>query len=135
LEANPQPVNNAGAGTGQGKLLIDLTPAEIHKAFALNTFSTLYTAQAAAPHMPSGSRIVNVGSVISRMTNMSGVGVYGASKAAQEYLTGALATEVSLIITNPFYRGGYLNRGLLTNGKIAWAAQGHHGQHRRAGAD
>ena len=61
--------------------------------------------------MPSGSRIINVGSVISRMTNMSGVGAYGASKAAQEYLTGALAAEVSLIITNPFYCGSCcLNR-------------------------
>lgn len=88
-------VNNAGTGSGQGKLLVDLSPEEVQTAFALNTFSTLYTVQAAVPHMPSGSRIVNVGSVISHLTHMRGVGVYGASKAAQEYLTGALAAEVS----------------------------------------
>jgi NAD(P)-dependent dehydrogenase (short-subunit alcohol dehydrogenase family) len=66
----------------------------VQKAFALNTFSTLYTAQAVAPHMPAGGRIVNIGSVVSRIHNMPGVGVYGASKAAQEYLTAALAAEV-----------------------------------------
>lgn len=44
--------------------------------------------------MPAGGRIVNIGSVVSRIHNMPGVGVYGASKAAQEYLTAALAAEV-----------------------------------------
>jgi NAD(P)-dependent dehydrogenase (short-subunit alcohol dehydrogenase family) len=95
------PVNNAGAGTGQGKLLVDLTPDEVQKAFALNTFSTLYTAQAVAPYMPAGGRIVNIGSVVSRIHNMPGVGVYGASKAAQEYLTAALAAEVSCFQFRP----------------------------------
>ena len=88
-------VNNAGGGSGQGKLLVDLTPDEVQQAFALNTFSTLFVAQAAAPHMPRGGRIVNVGTVVSRIHSMPGVGVYGASKAAQEYLTAALAAEVS----------------------------------------
>ncbi|KAH6632201.1 hypothetical protein F5144DRAFT_244898 [Chaetomium tenue] len=87
-------INNAGAGTGQGKLLVDLTPEEVQQAFALNTFSTLYVVQAAAPYIPSGGRIVNIGTVVSRMNNMPGVGVYGASKAAQEYLTAALAAEL-----------------------------------------
>jgi NAD(P)-dependent dehydrogenase (short-subunit alcohol dehydrogenase family) len=88
------PVNNAGAGTGQRKLLVDLTPDEVQKPFALNIFSTLSTAQAVALHMPAGGRIANIGSVVSRIHNMPGVGVYGASKAAQEYLTATLAAEV-----------------------------------------
>ncbi|KAK4109100.1 NAD(P)-binding protein [Canariomyces notabilis] len=87
-------VNNAGCGAGQGKLITDLTPAEIQQAFAVNTFTTLYTVQAAVPYMPRGGRIVNIGSVVSRMHNMLGTGVYGASKAAQEYLTAALAAEL-----------------------------------------
>ncbi|KAK5654493.1 hypothetical protein OQA88_7121 [Cercophora sp. LCS_1] len=87
-------VNNAGSGVGQGKLLLDLTPAEVQKAFALNTFSTLYPIQAAAPHMPRGGRIVNIGTVVSKITNLPGVSVYGASKAAQDYLTAALSTEL-----------------------------------------
>ena len=49
--------------------------------------------------MPRGGRIVNVGTVVSRINYMAGVGVYGASKAAQEYLTAALAAEVSLLTT------------------------------------
>lgn len=44
--------------------------------------------------MPKGGRIVNIGSIVSRMSTLPAVSVYGASKAAQEYLTGALATEV-----------------------------------------
>ncbi len=48
--------------------------------------------------MPRGGRIVNVGTVLSRINYIAGVGVYGASKAAQEYLTAALAAEVSLLI-------------------------------------
>ncbi len=95
--SSPPQVNNAGGGSGQGTLLLDLTPAEVQQAFALNTFSTLYVLQAAAPHMPRGGRIVNVGTVVSRIHSMRGVGVYGASKAAQEYLTAALAAEVSFV--------------------------------------
>ncbi len=87
-------MNNAGAGTGQGTLLMDLTPDQVQKAFALNTFSTLFVVQAVVPYMPRGGRIVNVGSAVSRMTNLLGVSVYGASKAAQEYLTSAMAVEV-----------------------------------------
>jgi NAD(P)-dependent dehydrogenase (short-subunit alcohol dehydrogenase family) len=79
-------------------LLIDVKPEEVQKAFALNTFSTLYSAQAAAPYIPSGGRIVNIGTVVSRIHTIPGVGVYGASKAAQEYLTAALAAEVSLTV-------------------------------------
>jgi NAD(P)-dependent dehydrogenase (short-subunit alcohol dehydrogenase family) len=90
-----RPVNNAGTGSGLGVMLVDLTPEEVQTAFALNTFCTLYMSQAAIPHMPSGGRIVNIGSVITRLTNIPGLSVYGASKAAQEYLTGALAAEVS----------------------------------------
>ncbi|KAK3899769.1 hypothetical protein C8A05DRAFT_46259 [Staphylotrichum tortipilum] len=88
------PLNNAGSAPSMGTLLLDLTPTEVERAFALNTFGTLYATQAAARHMPAGGRIVNVGSVVSRIHNMPGVGLYGASKAAQEYLTAALAAEL-----------------------------------------
>ena len=87
-------VNNAGGGTGQGTLFLDLSPEEVHQAFAINTFSTVFATQAVVPYMPKGGRIVNVGSIVSRMSTLAGVSIYGASKAAQEFLTGALATEV-----------------------------------------
>lgn len=87
-------VNNAGGGTGQGKLFFELTPEEVQQAFSINTFSTLFATQAAVHHMPKGGRIVNIGSIVSRMTNLPGVSIYGASKAAQEFLTGVMATEL-----------------------------------------
>ncbi|KAH8913053.1 NAD(P)-binding protein [Coniochaeta sp. PMI_546] len=86
-------VNNAGNGVGQGKDLVDLTPEEVYKAFAANTFTTIFVSQAAIPHMSNGGRIVNVGTVVSRMA-LPACSVYGASKAAQEYLTTALAIEL-----------------------------------------
>ncbi|KAK4442086.1 hypothetical protein QBC34DRAFT_419278 [Podospora aff. communis PSN243] len=86
-------VNNAGSGGGQGTIFLDLKPEEVHSAFANNTFSTIYVTQAAVPYMPRGGRIVNVGSIVSRLSTLPGVSVYGASKAAQEFLTRALATE------------------------------------------
>jgi NAD(P)-dependent dehydrogenase (short-subunit alcohol dehydrogenase family) len=67
----------------------------VQQGFALNTFSTLYTVQAAAPYIPQGGRIVNIGTVLSKTSNVPGASLYGAAKAAQEYLTGALAAEVS----------------------------------------
>jgi NAD(P)-dependent dehydrogenase (short-subunit alcohol dehydrogenase family) len=45
--------------------------------------------------MPAGGRIANIGSVVSRIHNMPGVGVYGASKAAQEYYL-AVASEADV---------------------------------------
>ncbi|KAK1836866.1 hypothetical protein QBC39DRAFT_247215 [Podospora conica] len=87
-------VNNAGSGSAQGVSIFDLTTADIERGFAANTYSTLYAVQAVAPHMPRGGRIVNIGSVISRVRNAPGLAVYGASKAAQEYLTGAMSFEL-----------------------------------------
>ncbi|KAM7211341.1 hypothetical protein V8F06_013274 [Rhypophila decipiens] len=87
-------VNNAGHGAAQGKTFNELTADEVQSAFVLNTFSTLYVIQAAAKYMRRGGRIVNIGSIVSRMRNLPGVSIYGASKAAQEYLTGAIATEL-----------------------------------------
>lgn len=93
ISSKLQSVNNAGKGVGQGKDLVDLTPEEVYTAFAVNTFSTIFVSQAAIPHMAEGGRIVNVGTVVSRLA-LPACSVYGASKAAQEYLTSALAIEV-----------------------------------------
>lgn len=110
-------VNNAGHGTGQGKSFEDLTTEEVHKAFALNTFSTFYATQAAAKYIRHGGRIVNIGSIVSRMPNLPGVSLYGASKAGQEYLTGAIATEVITIsfIPNSYSIVRISKLGGLTN--------------------
>jgi len=132
---NPIKVNNAGAGTGQGKLLVDLTPEEVQTAFALNTFSTLYVAQAAAPHIPRGGRIVNIGTVVSRIHSMPGVGVYGASKAAQEYLTAALAAEVSRFYSSLSFTEGEIWADAGMCARLAGTAAGDYGEHGCSGSD
>jgi hypothetical protein len=50
--------------------------------------------------MPSGGRVVNIGTP-SRLSNTRGAAVYGATRAAQEHLAGALAAEVSLLLRFP----------------------------------
>jgi len=86
-------VNNAGSGSGHGKTLLELSPEDIHAGYAANLYTTFFVTQAAVPHMPRGGRVVNVGTVISRVS-LPGVSVYGSSKAAQDYLTLAWALEV-----------------------------------------
>jgi NAD(P)-dependent dehydrogenase (short-subunit alcohol dehydrogenase family) len=50
---------------------------------------------AVAPHMPSGGRIVNIGSTNSKRGNAQ-ISTYAASKAALDNLTWTWAEEVSL---------------------------------------
>ena len=45
--------------------------------------------------MPKGGRIINTGTIASKLTN-PGVSVYCAAKSAQDSLTASLAGEVSL---------------------------------------
>ncbi|KAK3391270.1 hypothetical protein B0H63DRAFT_500300 [Podospora didyma] len=87
-------VNNAGAGIGMGTMISDLTPDQVQKAFAINNFGTLYAVQAATAHMPRGDRIVNIGTAATRMTNVRGAALYGASKAAQEHLTTIVSAKL-----------------------------------------
>jgi NAD(P)-dependent dehydrogenase (short-subunit alcohol dehydrogenase family) len=49
--------------------------------------------QVAVPHMPPGSRIINIGSVASKL-GTPGTAIYGASKAAMDALTFSMAMEV-----------------------------------------
>ncbi|KAK3366427.1 hypothetical protein B0H63DRAFT_442823 [Podospora didyma] len=91
-------VNNAGAGIGMGTMISDLTPDQVQKAFAINNFGTLYAIQAATAHMPRGDRIVNIGTAATRMTNVRGAALYGASKAAQEHLTTILGPTKGIAV-------------------------------------
>lgn len=49
--------------------------------------------QAAIPHMPRGSRVVNIGSIASKM-GMAPIAIYGAAKAALDSLTYSMAMEL-----------------------------------------
>lgn len=56
-------------------------------------YGPIFTIQAALPYMPRGGRIVNIGSIASKL-GMSGSAIYGAAKAAQDALTYSLAMEL-----------------------------------------
>ncbi|EPS39643.1 hypothetical protein H072_6588 [Dactylellina haptotyla CBS 200.50] len=84
-------VNNAGWSHGMYKSM-DATPDIVHKEFGINVFGPLYLVQQTIPHMPHGGRIINIGSVASKM-GLDMAGIYGAAKAAQDALTYAMAME------------------------------------------
>lgn len=75
---------------------MDITPEQIQHEFGLNVFSTIYLTQAVVGtgKMPRGGRIVNIGTIASKL-GLEGVTVYSAAKAAQDSITASLAGEVS----------------------------------------
>lgn len=75
--------------------LLDVTQDQLQQEFSLNTFAPLYMTQAVVKDgkMPKGGRIINIGSVVSKM-GFRGIASYGASKAAVDSITDALAAEL-----------------------------------------
>lgn len=64
----------------------------IQKTFDACVLGPLYLIQATVPYMSQGGRIINVGSVASKLGIEP---VYGAAKAAMDALTFSLARDVS----------------------------------------
>jgi 3-oxoacyl-[acyl-carrier protein] reductase len=87
-------VNNAGV-LGD-RLFGMVTPAELERVFAVNTFGAFHCTQYAARLMQrgGGGSVINVASVVAR-TGEIGLSAYGASKAALVGLTHALAKELA----------------------------------------
>jgi NAD(P)-dependent dehydrogenase (short-subunit alcohol dehydrogenase family) len=87
-------VNNGGIGL-RG-CLEDVSAEEVRRVFEANVFGTIAVTQAVLPHMRAAGRgrIVTITSVGGRISAF-GVGVYCASKFAQEGLGEALALEVA----------------------------------------
>lgn len=84
-------VNNSGIyefGT-----IEQITPEHFHKQFDTNVLGLLLTTQAAVKHLGEGSSIINIGSVVSRLTP-PGAAVYTATKGAVDAITGSLAKEL-----------------------------------------
>ncbi|EFX06226.1 short chain dehydrogenase reductase [Grosmannia clavigera kw1407] len=86
-------VNNAGYGAGTP--LTDLTPEEIQVEFGVNTCGSIYMTQAVVKvgKMPPGGRIINVGTIASKL-GLAQAGLYAATKAAQDSLTASWAGEL-----------------------------------------
>ncbi|KAK7403652.1 hypothetical protein QQX98_010575 [Neonectria punicea] len=87
-------VNNAGAA-GPRQDLKDTTKKDLEYEFGVNVFGTIYLGQAVigAGKMPQGGRIINVGTIASKIAP-PGTSVYAAAKAAQDSLTASWAGEL-----------------------------------------
>ncbi|KAJ5241518.1 uncharacterized protein N7469_003109 [Penicillium citrinum] len=84
-------VNNAAGGAPHGAL--QATRDSLDTIFSTIVYAPIFLLQAAVPHMPHGSRIINIGSIASKL-GMASTAIYGAAKAAQDSLTYSLAMEL-----------------------------------------
>lgn len=84
-------VNNSGVY--EFAPIEEITEAHFHKHFDVNVLGLLLTTQAALKHLGEGGSIVNVSSVVSRITP-PGSSVYTATKSAVDGITGVLAKEL-----------------------------------------
>jgi 3-oxoacyl-[acyl-carrier protein] reductase len=85
-------VNNAGIWRYSD--LHSITPEDAHDVLDVNLLGTLWCIQAFAPLMTRGGSIVNFSSVAAAVRAPT-VGIYSASKAAIEALTGQAAQELA----------------------------------------
>ncbi|NML31178.1 glucose 1-dehydrogenase [Paraburkholderia antibiotica] len=84
-------VNNSGVY--EFAAIEEITEAHFHKHFDVNVLGLLLVTQAAAKHLGEGGSIVNVSSVVSRITPPT-TAVYTATKGAVDAITGVLAKEL-----------------------------------------
>lgn len=76
---------------------MDLTIDQIRQTFEVNLYGPIFMVRATVPHMPAGGRIINISST-SVKTPTPQYNVYGASKAALDYLTAIWAGEVLYLL-------------------------------------
>ena len=84
-------VNNSGVY--EFGPLESITEEGFHKHFNVNVLGVLLTTQAAATHLKEGGSVINIGSLVTRVTP-PGSAVYTASKGAVDAITGVLAREL-----------------------------------------
>ena len=70
-----------------------VTEEQFHRIFNINVLGLLLTTQAAVKYLSEGASIINLGSVVTRMTPANWV-VYTGSKGAVDAITGVLAREL-----------------------------------------
>lgn len=85
-------VNNSGVY--EFAPIESVTEESFHRLFNTNVLGLLLTTQAAAKHLGEGSSVINVGSVVSRLTP-PGSAVYTATKGAVDAITGVLSRELA----------------------------------------
>jgi 3-oxoacyl-[acyl-carrier protein] reductase len=70
-----------------------VTEDQFHRMFNINVLGLLLTTQAALKHIGAGGSIINIGSVVSRVTPPASA-VYTGTKGAVDAITGVLAREL-----------------------------------------
>jgi 3-oxoacyl-[acyl-carrier protein] reductase len=71
----------------------EVTEAHFHKQFNVNVLGLLLVTQAAVKHLGEGGSIINISSVVSRITP-PGSAVYSGTKGAVDAITGVLSREL-----------------------------------------
>lgn len=84
-------VNNSGVYEFAG--IEDITEEHFHRLFNINVLGTLLVTQAASPHLGEGSSIINISSVVTRITPPQ-TAVYTGTKGAIDAITGTLSREL-----------------------------------------
>jgi 3-oxoacyl-[acyl-carrier protein] reductase len=84
-------VNNSGVY--EFTPIEDITEEKFHKMFNVNVLGLLLTTQAALKHIGEGGSIINIGSVVSRITPPTSA-IYTGTKGAVDAITGVLAREL-----------------------------------------
>jgi 3-oxoacyl-[acyl-carrier protein] reductase len=87
-------VNNVGGGVGG--FLMEATDEDWQQTFELNVFQVVRMTRLVVPHMRQrgGGAIINIASISGWSPQLAGRAQYGASKAAQIFLTERLALEL-----------------------------------------
>jgi 3-oxoacyl-[acyl-carrier protein] reductase len=84
-------VNNSGVF--EFSPIESVTEDHFHRQFNVNVLGLLLVTQAAAKHLGEGGSIINIGSVVTRITP-PGSAVYSATKGAVDAITGVLSREL-----------------------------------------
>jgi len=85
-------VNNAGIA--RHGPVADITLEDIDALLNVNVRGVILASQAALPHLPSGGRIINIGSCLGERVPFGGVTVYSATKSALRSFNAGLAREL-----------------------------------------
>jgi 3-oxoacyl-[acyl-carrier protein] reductase len=111
-------VNNSGVY--EFSPIEDVTEEKFHRMFNINVLGLLLTTQAALKHISEGGSIINIGSVVSRITPPTS-SIYTGTKGAVDAITGVLARELGpkkirvnainpgLVETEGTHSGGLIN--------------------------